>query len=104
MSVIPLTLTISLCLVFTFVLFFILEQRSRHIHSSESESLLPLADEVPRVVPDRSSPHVHVHGSAGHECVRKGSCDSCRFRAEHGRMQAAPKPALPSTPETASDV
>lgn len=48
MSVIPLTLTISLCLVFTFVVFF-LRENSRRFHSAERESLLPLADETPRV-------------------------------------------------------
>ena len=49
MSVIPLTLTISLCLVFTFVIFFIREQARRPFSSSERESLLPLADETPRL-------------------------------------------------------
>lgn len=49
MSVIPLTLTISLCLVFTFVVFFLREQSRRRFSSAESESLLPLADETPRI-------------------------------------------------------
>ena len=48
MSVIPLTLTISLCLVFTFVIFFIREQARHPFSSAERESLLPLADETPR--------------------------------------------------------
>ena len=48
MSVIPLTLTISLCLVFTFVVFFIREN-SRRFGSAERDSLLPLAEEKPRV-------------------------------------------------------
>jgi len=48
MSVIPLTLTISLCLVFTFVVFFIREN-TRRFGSAERDSLLPLAEEKPRV-------------------------------------------------------
>jgi hypothetical protein len=49
MSVVPLTLTISLCLVFTFVVFFIREHSRRRFGSAESEALLPLADETPCV-------------------------------------------------------
>jgi hypothetical protein len=49
MSVVPLTLTISLCLVFTFVLFFLREHSRRRFGSAESEALLPLADESRRV-------------------------------------------------------
>ena len=58
MSVIPLTLTISLCLVFTFVLFFIREQARRPFSSSERDSLLPLTDETPRpmIFADRREP------------------------------------------------
>jgi hypothetical protein len=48
MPVIPLTITVSLCLVFTFVVFFIREN-SRRFSNAERESLLPLADETPRV-------------------------------------------------------
>jgi hypothetical protein len=47
MSVIPLTLTVSLCLVFTFVVFF-LRENSRRFSNAERESLLPLAEETPR--------------------------------------------------------
>jgi hypothetical protein len=50
MSVIPLTLSISLCLVFTFVVFFLREQARRPFSSAEREALLPLADETPRAV------------------------------------------------------
>ena len=45
MSVVPLTLTISLCLVFTFVLFFLREYTRRRFGSAESEALLPLSEE-----------------------------------------------------------
>ncbi|ACB77350.1 hypothetical protein [Opitutus terrae] len=52
MSVIPLTLTISLCLVFTFIVFFIREN-GRRFSSPERDSLLPLADEKPRLAAAR---------------------------------------------------
>ena len=46
MNIVPLTLTISLCLVFTFVVFFLREHHYRRFGSTESDSLLPLADET----------------------------------------------------------
>lgn len=49
MNVIPLTLTISLCLVFTFIVFFLRESSRRRFSSAEREALLPLAEEMPRV-------------------------------------------------------
>lgn len=49
MSVVPLTLTISLCLVFTFVIFFLREQMRGNASSAERDSLLPLAEEELRV-------------------------------------------------------
>jgi hypothetical protein len=49
MSVVPLTLTISLCLVFTFIIFFLREHSRRRFGSAESDALLPLADETPRI-------------------------------------------------------
>lgn len=48
MSVIPLTLTISLCLVFTFIVFF-LRESGRRFSSAERDSLLPLSDEKPHL-------------------------------------------------------
>ncbi|HRI83337.1 MAG TPA: hypothetical protein PLF88_12915 [Opitutaceae bacterium] len=67
MSVIPLTLTISLCLVFTFVVFFLRENSRRRFSSAERESLLPLAEETPRVARthDHDGHHDH-HGHHGH--------------------------------------
>ena len=47
MTVVPLTLTISLCLVFTFVIFFIREHARGSLSSAERDSLLPLAEEKP---------------------------------------------------------
>jgi len=48
MSVIPLTLTISLCLVFTFVVFFLRETSRRHYSDAQRDALMPLADETLR--------------------------------------------------------
>ncbi|OIR13553.1 hypothetical protein GALL_53700 [mine drainage metagenome] len=48
MSVIPLTLTISLCLVITFVVFFLREHARSRMSSPERDSLLPFGDEKPR--------------------------------------------------------
>lgn len=68
MAVVPLTLAISLCLVFTFVAFFLREHARGRLSSVERDSLLPLAEETPRVAmtssaarhdardPDRSRP------------------------------------------------
>lgn len=49
MDVVPLTLTISLCLVFSFVVFFLREQARGRLSSPERDSLLPLAGEHGRV-------------------------------------------------------
>lgn len=75
MSVIPLTLTISLCLVFTFVIFFLRETSRRRYSSAERNALMPLADETPRVVED----HHHEHDD--HECGcrsgKRAPCPGC---------------------------
>jgi len=53
MAVIPLTLTISLVLVLTFVAFFLREQKSGSRGGAERDSLMPLADEERTAVPAR---------------------------------------------------
>ncbi|CAM3073022.1 hypothetical protein [Rariglobus hedericola] len=93
MSVVPLTLTISLCLVFTFVLFFLREYSRRPFSGAERESLLPLDDETPRIVAGASErlpvaeDQRHAHG-AGHVCHGNGSCASCLHRATRRAAQA----------------
>ena len=49
MPVIPLTVAIGLCLVFSFVVFFLREHARGHLSSAERDSLLPLAEETPRL-------------------------------------------------------
>lgn len=57
MSVIPITVFLSLILAGLFVGLFAREQSRRRYSSPERESLLPLADESPRVAaPKNSSP------------------------------------------------
>jgi hypothetical protein len=79
MSVVPLTLTISLCLVFTFVVFFWREYSRHRFSSAESEALLPLADETPRVV--QSATVAQEAHKPAHECKGNGGCASCQRRA-----------------------
>jgi ABC-type nickel/cobalt efflux system permease component RcnA len=78
LPVIPLTITVSLCLVFTFVVFF-LREHARRIGNAERESLLPLAEETPRVA---TSAHDHDHKHADENCAcrtgRKAPCRGCR--------------------------
>lgn len=64
MSIIPLTLTISLCLVFTFVIFF-LRENARRFSSAERESLLPLAEETPRLANSAESGDTNLNVRAG---------------------------------------
>jgi hypothetical protein len=73
MSVVPLTLVISLCLVFTFVVFFLREHARGRVSCAERDSLLPLAEENPRTA------HVTVHDdSIGHGCgCADGSREPC---------------------------
>ena len=49
MSIVPLTVIIGLCLVFTFVVFFLREHARGRLSSAERDSLLPLAEETPRL-------------------------------------------------------
>jgi len=73
MPVVPLTLTISLILVFTFVVFFLREHARGRVSSAERDSLLPLAEEKPRLA------HAHEHkDSAPHGCgCHDGSRPPC---------------------------
>jgi len=88
MSVIPLTLTISLCLVFTFVIFFLREHSRQRFSSAESEALLPLADETPRLA-RRSNKADSAEPSPTAEsitcaCIARGDtpCGGCQRRRE----------------------
>ena len=76
MSVVPLTLTISLSLVFTFVVFFLREQARGRFSSAERDSLLPLAEENARLA-HASLPHDSAsHGCGCHDGTR-APCPGC---------------------------
>lgn len=72
MDIVPLTLTISLCLVFTFIVFFLREQARGRLSSVERDSLLPLAGETPRLA--HAAAH---HDRASHDCGDESTCASC---------------------------
>jgi hypothetical protein len=109
-SVVPLTLTISLCLVFTFVVFFLREHSRRRFGSSESDALLPLSEETPRAAAAASGAARPPRTSRGEgrESARRvvvldlggrlpkrrrrpcgrhgdggGDCDDCEHKHEH---------------------
>lgn len=74
MTVVPLTLTISLCLVFTFIVFFLREHARGRVSSAERDSLLPLAEEGSRLAPlhahrDAASPGCGCHDGARPPCA-----------------------------------
>jgi hypothetical protein len=93
-SVVPLTLAVSLCLVFTFVVFFLREHSRRRFGSSESDALLPLSEERPSVatspgpvrrmvldlggrLPKQRRRPCGRHGDGG-----GGNCDDCEHKHE----------------------
>ena len=92
MSVIPLTLTISLCLVFTFVIFFLREHSRQRFSSAESDAFLPLADETPRLASTRRTRHHghdHDHGSnCGCKTRERAPCPGCLHRHDASRQSA----------------
>jgi hypothetical protein len=77
MPVVPLTITISLTLVFTFVIFFLREHARGRVSSAERDSLLPLADENVRLATIR----VHQdHEGCGCEDGSRPPCPGCLRR------------------------
>jgi hypothetical protein len=92
MAIVPLTLTISLCLVFTFIIFFLREHARGRLSSAERDSLLPLADETPLVAmaasplsADRSHAAVQHDDDAACGCLSgvRSPCAGCVKRREH---------------------
>ena len=90
MDIVPLTLVISLCLTFTFIVFFAREQARRRFGSAESESLLPLLDEkraTPVASSAAASPIVIDMSKARPRCRDRHTCtkgDRCQHREERG--------------------
>lgn len=84
MAIVPLTLTISLCLVFTFIVFFLREHARGRLSSAERDSLMPLADETPMLAVSTRShasarAHAHDHDEDDHaNCgCRNGTRPPC---------------------------
>ena len=92
MAIVPLTLTISLCLVFTFIVFFLREHARGRLSSAERDSLLPLADETPLEVmagsplsADRGHVAAQHDDEAACGCLSgvRPPCAGCAKRREH---------------------
>ncbi len=87
MPVVPLTIAISLCLVFTFLIFFLREHTRGGIGGAERDSLLPLGAETPRVVPVRvkttAHPHSHSDDGCGSNDGSRPPCVGCLRRHDH---------------------
>ncbi|HEX2855363.1 MAG TPA: hypothetical protein VHO24_19155 [Opitutaceae bacterium] len=79
MPVVPLTLTISLCLVFTFIIFFLREHARGRLGSAERDSLLPLAEENSRLAHVTASHDSASHGCGCHDGSRP-PCPGCLRR------------------------
>jgi len=83
LPVIPLTISVSLCLVFTFVLFFLREQ-TRRFSNAERESLLPLAEETPRLAgvaaPSAAPDEDDNHHACSCRSRRPVPCQGCEKR------------------------
>jgi len=80
MPVVPLTLTLSLCLVFTFVIFFLREHARSRISSAERDSLLPLAEENSRLAHASARRDSARHDAAGCSDDTCASCAGCLRR------------------------
>jgi hypothetical protein len=72
-SVVPLTFTIGLCLVVTFIIFFLREHARGEIGGAERDSLLPFAEETPHIV-TAAPDHENNHEGCG---CRDGSRPPC---------------------------
>lgn len=79
MPVVPLTLTISLCLVLTFIVFFLREHARGRLSSAERDSLLPLAEEDSRLARVAAPADSAPHGCGCHDGSR-APCPGCLRR------------------------
>ena len=82
MAVVPLTLTVSLCLVFTFVVFFLREHARGRLSSLERDSLLPLADEIPRLAHANTPQDASGHDEDDRDGGRPAPCSGSLRRTE----------------------
>jgi hypothetical protein len=80
MAVVPLTVIISLTLVFSFVMFFLREHARGRVSSAERDSLLPLAEEDSRLAQVRLSPDSAAHDACGCQQGDREPCPGCLRR------------------------
>lgn len=83
MAVIPLTLAISLCLVATFVLFFLRESAHRAFSSAEHDAMLPLSDETPTPARSRAASAAAPTRVLAPGLARGGRCGCAADAAGH---------------------
>ena len=80
MAVVPLTLIISLTLVFTFVIFFLREHSRGAVSSAERDSLLPLGEESSRLARVTVQHDINSHrGGCIHDS--RATCPVCLRRS-----------------------
>lgn len=77
MPVVPLTIIVSLCLVFSFVVFFLREHARGRVSSAERDSLLPLAEEGLRLAQAGKTAATVAHECGCHDGSRP-PCPGCR--------------------------
>ncbi len=75
MAVVPLTVIVGLCLVLGFVVLFLREQARGGASCAERDSLLPLAEETPRVI--RNAPAPGKHDGCGCHDGSRPACPGC---------------------------
>jgi hypothetical protein len=96
MPVIPITVFLSLGLVFIFVALFWREQRRNRFASPERDSLLPLAEETPRpAAPDGpGQPDLRTHSASEHptkDCgCERGERPPCAGCLRHAAPAVTP--------------
>lgn len=77
MAIVPLTVTISICLVFSFIAFFLVEHARSRLSGADRDSLLPLREETPRLVPQRVNQSGHRHSAKTPCGCEDGSLPPC---------------------------
>ena len=89
MSVVPLTIIVSLCLVLSFVVFFLREHARGRVSSAERDSLLPLAEENPILAlasvqrassPEGDAADRHSEAACGCQDGSRQPCAGCLRR------------------------
>jgi len=81
MPVVPLTIIISLCLAFSFVMFFLREHSRGRLGSAERDSLLPFAEEGARLARVGKAAPADLAGGCGCDDGSRPPCAGCARRS-----------------------